>query len=119
MAQPFSPLRQRHSLLPEVVREHFSNVAAFLYVLFECGHQVCFTRSSLDSEKYLVGIYILKYVLLLVCKSLDLLSILNLFILTFIFVCVSVLPVFVLVITVVVVLCPGAFCFLLYSFSAD
>lgn len=59
MPQTFSPLRHKHSLLPEVVGEHFSSIAAFLYVLLECGRWVCFT-SSLDLEKYLVGIYIVK-----------------------------------------------------------
>lgn len=112
MAQTFSPLRHRHSFLPEVVREHFSNVAAFLYVLLECGHQACFTGSSPDLEKYLVGIYIMRYALLLVWKSLDFLSILNLFF------SLSVLPVllFVLVITIVAKLSPDAFCCLLYCF---
>lgn len=90
MAQTFSPFRHRHSLLPEAVREAFSNVAILSYVLLECDHGVCFTRSSLDLEKYLVGIYILKYALLLVYKSLDFLSILNIFISLFSFVCVSV-----------------------------
>lgn len=51
MAQTFLPFRHRHSLLPEVVREGFSNVAALLYVLLECDHWVCFTGSSLDLEK--------------------------------------------------------------------
>lgn len=108
MTQPFSPLKQRHSILPEVVREHFSDVAAFSYVLLEQrGHQVCFTGSLLESEKWGGRFISLKYALLLVCKSLDFLSILNLFILNFISLCV--LPVFVLVI--VVILRPGAFCF--------
>lgn len=89
MAQTFSPFRHRHSLLPEAVREAFSNVAILSYVLLECDHWVCFTGSSLDLEKYLVGIYILKYALLLVYKSLDFLSILNIFISLFSFVCVS------------------------------
>lgn len=98
-----------HSLMPEVVKEDFSNVAAFLYVVCECGHWVCFTGSSLDLEKYLVGIYILKHALLLVYKNLDFLSILHFF-----FFNASVLPVlfFVLVITIIAKLSPGGFCIL-------
>lgn len=85
MTQMFSPLRHRHSLLPEVVEEGFSNVAAFLYAVCECDHRVCFSGSSLDLEKYLVRIYILKHALLLVYKSLDFLSILYVF---FFFLCI-------------------------------
>lgn len=54
MAQTFSPLRHRHSLLPEAVGEHFSSIAAFLYVLLECDRWVCFS-SSPDLEKYLAS----------------------------------------------------------------
>lgn len=56
MAWMFPPLRHRRSLLPEVAGEHFSDVAAFLYVLLKCVCQVCFTRGSLDLEKYFGGV---------------------------------------------------------------
>lgn len=52
MARTFLPLRHRHSLLPKVAGEHFSGVAAFLYVLLKCGRQVCFTGGSPDLEKH-------------------------------------------------------------------
>lgn len=107
--------------MPEVVREALSNVAVLSYVLLECDHWVCFTRSSLDLEKYLVGIYILKYAFLLVYKSLDFLSILNIFLYFLLCACLSVIPVLlcVLVITVIAKLSPGAFCCLLCCFSID
>lgn len=121
MAQMFSPLRHRHSLLPEVVKEHFSDVAAFLYCTAWLWSLGVFYGELTWFRKIFGGDLHVEICFPFGLQELGLSEYLG-FIFYFIFcVCLFVIPVllFELVITIIAKLSPGTFSCLLCCFCID